>query len=131
MPDKFVYEYAILRLVPKVEREEFMNIGILMMCKSKRYMKFRHELPFQKIKIMAPYLDASCIEQQLFSFDKILEGARDSGTIGALPLHERFRWLTAKRSTLLQTSQVHSGITGDLDKTFEILYREYITVPTE
>lgn len=129
MPDKFVYEYAIIRLVPKVEREEFMNIGILMMCKSKRYIKIRYELHNQKIKSLAPYLDICYIEEQLSSFDKIIQGARDSGTIGSLPLHERFRWLTAKRSTILQASSVHSGITEDLDKTFEVLYQEYVTVP--
>lgn len=131
MPDKFIYEYAIIRLVPKVEREEFMNIGILMMCKSKRYIRIRHELQCQKIKSMAPCLDLSCIEEQLSSFDKIIEGASDSGPIGTLPLHERFRWLTAKRSTMLQASPVHSGITEDLDKTFEILYQEYVTIPEE
>ncbi|MBX9448192.1 MAG: DUF3037 domain-containing protein [Taibaiella sp.] len=82
MPDKLIYEYAIIRLVPKVEREEFMNIGILMMCKSKRYTRIRHELQYQKIKSMAPWLDLTCIEEQLSSFDKIIEGAPDSGTIG-------------------------------------------------
>lgn len=129
MQDKQVYEYAIIRLVPLVERGEFINIGLILLCKQKRFLKVQYTVDEQRILHFAPYVDLSLLRKHLMAFDEICAATKQAGLIGSLPVHERFRWLTAKRSTIIQCSQVHGGITQNLDALFEHLYGQYVCLP--
>lgn len=131
MQSKWEYEYAIIRLVPKVERAEFINIGLLVMCKPKKYICAQYELDKTRILSFAPYLAIEELEKQLPAFIAIANGDKKGGLIASLPVHERFRWMTARRSTIIQTSPVHGGITHDINTLFDQLYKEYVTIPTD
>lgn len=131
MLDKQVYEYAVIRVVPKIERGEFINVGIILLSKPKRFLKVKYELDEQKILTMAPYADITLFKKHLHAFEEICLGSQQAGLIGSLPIHERFRWLTAKRSTIIQCSQAHGGISNNLDTTFEHLYKEYVKLPED
>ncbi len=98
-----------------------------MMCKSQRFIKVAYELDASRIKALYPFFDIAVAELHLPAFLSIARGEQQAGLIGSLPLHERFRWLTAKRSTILQASAVHGGITSDLESAFDKLYRENVT----
>lgn len=123
-PEKHLYEYAVVRYCPKVEREEFINVGLVMMCKRRRWL--RCELRFDRERILhfSPWADMDMAEEQLRSFMAIAVG--DSSPIGMLEAHERFRWLTAVRSACLTTGRPHAGKTADLDKTFDRLLAELV-----
>lgn len=126
MPDKHLYEYAVIRIVPKVEREEFINIGLIMFSKKQKYIRAQYELNEQKISVFSTELDKECIDKQLRTFDKICSGDNSGGIIATMDVAERFRWLTAVRSTSIQTSRPHSGFSADLDETFDRLYAELV-----
>ena len=111
MQGKHLYEYAVIRLVPRVEREEFFNVGIILFSKSAKYIK---------------ELDRESLFANLHVFDKICSGAKEGGPIAALDIPERFRWLTAVRSASIQTSRPHPGFSDDLDQTLETLFRELV-----
>lgn len=125
MPEKRLFEYAVIRVVPKVEREEFLNVGIILYCKQERYLACLSKLDKSKLAMLCPYADCNEVEEHLQSFEKICKGGKDAGAIGNLDLPSRFRWLTATRSTVVQTSKVHPGFclnpTDTLQKLFEQL----------
>jgi hypothetical protein len=129
MQDKMVYEYAVLRIVPRVERGEFVNVGVIMMCKLKRFLKIQYTLNEQRLLAFWPTLNIRFVQQQIEAFAIVCEGGKAAAEIGELPLHERFRWLTAHRSTIIQCAPVHGGITQDLEQCFTLLFREYVVVP--
>ena len=110
MQDKHLYEYAVIRIVPKIEREEFINVGLIMFCKRPKFIKARYHVD----------------EKNLHVFDKICSGAKDGGPIASLDIPERFRWLTAIRSASIQTSRPHPGFSNDLEQTFERLFQELV-----
>ena len=126
MQEKHLYEYAVIRLVPKVEREEFINLGLILFCKKKNYLRIEYQLPSNKIEALCPEFDLEQLDQNLEAFTKICSGKPGSGPIGNFDAAERFRWLTAIRSSSIQTSRPHPGFSTDLDKTFEKLYSEMI-----
>jgi hypothetical protein len=126
MPEKHLYEYAVIRVVPRVEREEFINIGLLLFCKQKKYLRIAHQIPADKIKLACPDFDIEQLETNLTSFTKISAGDLHSGPIAAFETAERFRWLTAVRSSSIQTSRPHPGFSTDLDQTFDKLYAELV-----
>lgn len=126
MPDRHLYEYAVIRLVPRVEREEFVNIGILLFCKSRRFLRIKYTLDHPKIQCIASDMDLSEVARQLRTFERIANGEKNSGTIAALDVPSRFRWLTATRSTLLQTSKVHPGFCENLEVRVEKLFAELV-----
>lgn len=126
MSDKHLYEYAVIRIVPKLEREEFINIGLIMFSKKKRYIRAQYEVNKQKISVFSIELDYECIDNQLQTFNKICSGDNTGGVIATMDVAERFRWLTAVRSTSIQTSRPHSGFSSDLDETFDRLYTELV-----
>lgn len=121
-----VFEYAIIRLVPKVEREEFMNVGVMVFSKSARFIKAKVSLNENKIKAFAPDADIEQINEHLQSFERICVGGKTGGPIASEDLPERFRWLTAVRSSIIQTSRPHPGKTNDLEKEVERLFEEYV-----
>ncbi len=126
MPEKHLYEYAVIRVVPRVEREEFINVGLLLFCKQKKYLRIAHQIPTEKVRLLCPDFDIEQLKTNLTSFTKISAGKADAGPIGTFETAERFRWLTAVRSSSIQTSRPHPGFSTDLDQTFEKLYAELV-----
>lgn len=124
-PDRNLYEYAVVRFVPSVEREEFINVGLVMMCKRRRWLKVRIGFDSARALALWPGCDTEAVAAQLRSFDLIAAGKSDS-PIAALDAHERFRWLTAVRSACITTSRPHPGLCTDLDATFDRLYDELV-----
>lgn len=126
MQEDKIYEYAVIRLVPKVEREEFFNIGLIMFSKKEKYIRVEFYLCPDKFRLMHSKLDYDDIIHNLQSFQKIANGNKEGGPIALLEIPERFRWLTAVRSSVVQTSRPHPGKSKDLDKTFEKLFDELV-----
>ncbi len=126
MHDKHLYEYAVVRYVPRVEREEFINVGLVMMCKRHRWLRIAIHPDFNKIAAFAPQHTPQEISNQLNGLVKVAEGHSSGGTIGALDVTERFRWLAAVRSACIQTSRPHPGLCDNLDDTFERLFSELV-----
>ncbi|MCT3807828.1 hypothetical protein CMU40_08250 [Elizabethkingia anophelis] len=126
MQEDKIYEYAVIRLVPKVEREEFFNIGLVMFSKKEKYIRVEFHLCPDKFALMHSKLDYEDIIQNLISFQKVAKGDKNGGPIALLEIPERFRWLTAVRSAVVQTSRPHPGKSKDLDKTFDKLFEELV-----
>ncbi|EFK36711.1 Protein of uncharacterised function (DUF3037) [Chryseobacterium gleum] len=126
MQEDKIYEYAVIRLVPKVEREEFFNIGLVMFSKKEKFIRVEFYLCPDKFKLMHSKLDYEDIIHNLESFQKIANGDKDGGPIALLDIPERFRWLTAVRSAVVQTSRPHPGKSKDLDATFGKLFEELV-----
>lgn len=126
MQEDKIYEYAVIRLVPKVEREEFFNIGLIMFSKREKYIRFEFHLCNEKFQSMKSKLDYEDIAQNLENFKNVANGQKEGGPIAVLEIPERFRWLTAVRSSVIQTSRPHPGKTNDLDATFDRLFDELV-----
>jgi hypothetical protein len=127
MPAKPVFEYAIVRVVPKVEREEFLNVGIVLFCKELRFLDMVFELDAVRLQALSPTADAEELQANLASYEKIAKGNRDAGPIAQLDVASRFRWLTATRSTQIQSSKVHPGLcAGDPKETLKRLFEQLV-----
>jgi|SRR5690606_4427322 len=126
MKDKHLYEYAVIRVVPKVEREEFTNVGIILFCKQQKYLAVKYHIPLEKLKLYCSELDLNELEKHLQSFEKISKASKDGGRIAAMDIPSRFRWLTAVRSSCIQTSRPHSGYSKDLDATLNHLFEDLV-----
>lgn len=122
--EKHLYEYAVIRYVPRVDREEFINVGLLMMCKRRRWLRVAIHVDPSRVQAICHDTDMEELHTQLSSFEHIASGGQ--GPIGDLDPHERFRWLTAVRSASIQTSRPHPGKTADLDGTFDRLFNELV-----
>lgn len=130
MPAPVSFEYAIVRLVPRVEREEFMNVGVVLYCRPRRYLRVRIELEQERLAAFAPTCDALEIASHLTAFERIAAGDPDSGPIAQLPFAERFHWLVAPRSTVIQCGPLHAGLAHDLDGAMERLLDRMVRRPT-
>lgn len=126
MPENKIYEYSVIRLVPKVEREEFFNIGLILFSKKEKYIRFEFHLCTEKFQSMKSKLELEDLSQNLENFKHVASGEKEGGPIALLDIPERFRWLTAVRSSVIQTSRPHPGKTQDLDGTFERLFEELV-----
>lgn len=126
MQEDKIYEYAVIRLVPKVEREEFFNIGLIMFSKREKFIRVEFYLCPYKFKLIKSKLDYDDIIKNLESFKNIAEGKKNGGPIATLDIPDRFRWLTAVRSAVVQTSRPHPGKSKDLEKTFGKLFEELV-----
>ena len=126
MPDKELFEYAVIRVMPRVEREEFLNVGVILYCPSQDFLQTAFELNEGRLSAFASELKIPEIEEHLHAFEQICAGGEKAGPIGKLPLGERFRWLTAPRSTVVQTSPVHTGLCSDAGETLASLLRKLI-----
>lgn len=115
------YDYAVIRVVPRVEREEFINVGILLSCERSGYLRARIELDEARVLALDPTIDLESLHRHLQTIPRICEGGAQAGPIGLLPKRARFHWLTAKRSAIIQTSTVHMGRCGDMDAIMEHL----------
>jgi len=128
MQEQHVFEYAILRLVPQVEREEFINIGVVLYCSNRRFLQMKSHLDTKRLQIFAPSLDLEEIQSHLTAFGAICNGEKVGGAIGALSMAERFRWLTATRSTVLQTSRAYVGYCKDPANKLDNIYKQMVLV---
>mgnify|MGYP001111355780 FL=1 len=126
MPEKHLYEYAVIRYVPRVEREEFVNVGLVMMCKRRRWARVELLVDPVKIGVFGGAVAIDEIEHQLSAYKLIGEGHPSGGPMAALPVEERFRWLTAVKSCCIATSRPHPGLTDDLDAAFCRLFTELV-----
>ncbi len=109
MRDHSSYDYAIVRVVPRVEREEFINVGVIVSCPARNFLDARIEFDERRLRALDPHADVDAIRAHLASIPAICAGGRDAGPIGRLSRRERFDWLVAPRSTIIQTSRVHTG----------------------
>ena len=121
MPTMPSFDYAVLRIVPRVEREEFVNAGVILFCLEREFLEARVEFARDRVLALFPGADLPLIEEHLLVVPRICGGAAGSGPIGKLSQRERFHWLVAPRSTVLQTSPVHSGLCEDPAKALEQL----------
>ncbi|MCG2793618.1 MAG: DUF3037 domain-containing protein [Weeksellaceae bacterium] len=126
MQEQKLYEYAVIRLVPKPEREEFFNVGLILFSKKEKFIKVKIHLCEEKLRLIDPSIDLDEVKKHLDSFVKIANGDKSAGSIAQLEIPERFRWLTAVKSAVIQTSRPHPGATLDLEKTFERLFEELV-----
>ena len=126
MQELQLYEYAVIRVVPRIDREEFINVGIILFCKRAKQIKVRFAVDKLRLQCFSTDLDIDQINCNLDSFVKIGLGLESGGPIAKFEVPERFRWLTAVRSSVIQTSRPHPGMCVDLDKTFERLFAELV-----
>lgn len=126
MQEPHLYEYAVIRVVPKVEREEFINVGLIMFCKRQRYIRMEFQINEAKFHLFDTEIELDDLHTYLESFQNTAKGNKLGGRIGQLETPERFRWLTAVRSSVLQTSRPHAGLSENLDVTFAKLFGELV-----
>lgn len=131
MQEKLLFEYAVIRIVPMVEREEFINVGVVLYCPKQKFLQAMFELDEQRIRALSPKTDIADVKKYLCAFVAICNGEPNAGPIGKLPMAERFRWLTAMRSTIVQTSRVHPGLCTDAKQMLEQLYAQMVTQQSE
>lgn len=122
------YDYAVIRVVPRVEREEFVNVGVILSCEVSRYLEALIELEESRVLALAPDLDMESLRRHLQTLPAICRGGAEAGPIGLLPQRARFHWLTAKRSSIIQTSPVHTGKCGDMPATMQHLLQRMVRV---
>ncbi len=122
------YDYAVIRVVPRVEREEFVNVGIILSCEASEYLQARIELDAARVRALDPTIDLDALRRHLDTIPAICRGGAGSGPIGRLPLRARFHWLTAKRSAIIQTSPVHMGKCADMAATMEHLLDRMVRI---
>jgi hypothetical protein len=127
--DPCSYDYAVVRVVPRVEREEFMNVGAIVACPSQGFLEARIEVDDQRLAALDPTLDLEAIQAHLASIPIICRGGPEAGPIGKLSRRERFDWLVAPRSTMIQTSAVHTGRCTNPDDLLEHLLRTMVRRP--
>ena len=126
MQEKKLFEYAIIRLVPAVEREEFLNIGAVLYCAGQKFLDIKYTVDTEKITAFNPSVDIPEVMEHLAAFEQVCKGGAGSGAIGSLPIAERFRWLTAARSTIIQASKVHPGFCGNAKDTLDKLFEKMV-----
>ena len=126
MPDKHTFEFAIIRVVPKVEREEFMNVGVLVFCKRKKYLGIKYSVNEKRLTAFSEDLDIELINQYLKAWELICEGGTSGGPIGELEVSDRFRWLSASKSTIIQCSKTHPGISANPEDVLDDAFKRYV-----
>jgi hypothetical protein len=126
MQEKHLYEYSVIRVVPRVEREEFLNVGIIVFCKKAKFIKMLYVINEAKIQVFSGDLDLEQLQLNLESFQKIAHGTKQGGPISQFDIPSRFRWLTALRSSAIQTSRPHPGLCYDLEQTTQRLFEDMV-----
>jgi hypothetical protein len=121
------FDYAILRVVPRVEREEFINAGVIVFCPEKDYLAVRIRLDAERLKALWPELDAELVADHLEAIRRICEGDAAAGPIAQLSRRERFHWLVAPRSTIIQPSPVHTGVCEATDGMLDRLEKQLLS----
>ncbi len=126
MQEKELFEYAVIRVVPRVEREEFLNVGVVLYCAKQKFLKILFRLDEERLQVFCSDCNVHDVTEYLSAFERICAGLKDAGSIGQLPIAERFRWLTATRSTVVQTSKVHPGFCEDAGEMLKKLFKQLV-----
>ena len=126
-PSGSPFSYLILRLVPSVERGECLNAGVVLFCRQRGFLGIRVAVDPQRLRALAPDLRLADVEEHLAALVRVAEGAPDAGPIAQLPQSERFGWLAAPSSTIVQPSAVHTGLSGDPERTLDGLFARLVT----
>jgi hypothetical protein len=126
MQDNHIYEYAVIRVLPVIEREEFVNVGIILFCKKANFIEVHYSVNDAKLLVFSEKIDIEQIKLNLQSLANIAHGIRNSSPIAELDVPSRFRWLTAIRSSAIQLSRPHPGLCSDLEKTAQRLFEELV-----
>lgn len=127
MQGNHLFEYATIRVVPRVEREEFLNVGVILYCKKPAFLQTKITLNQKRLLALYPDIDIKEIQCHLKAFEQIIAGDMNAGPIAALDIASRFRWLTAKRSTILQTSVIHPGFCKEPAVTLASLHEQLVS----
>jgi DUF3037 family protein len=123
------YSYAIIRVVPRVERGEFLNVGVVVFSRELDFLGSGFEVDEERLRSLSPDVDLAAVERHLATFQAISDGRAEGGPIAALPAPERFHWLVAPRSTMIQMSPVHVGRSDEPSKAVNDLLKEFVTPP--
>jgi hypothetical protein len=126
MPELHSFDYAIVRVVPRVERGEFLNAGVILFCSTRGWLASRIELDRERLAALAPAADPDLIESHLEIIPRVCQGGAGAGPIGELSQRERFHWLVAPRSTIIQVSPVHAGVDHDLEAALDQLFERLV-----
>lgn len=126
MQEKHLFEYAVIRIVPRVEREEFLNVGVILYCRQQGFLQTLITLDEARLRAFSAAADVAEIKSYLQAFEQIAAGNKAFGPIAQLDAAARFRWLTATRSTVIQTSKVHPGFCGDTHAALQKLHAEQV-----
>lgn len=129
MPTACAYDYAVIRVVPRVDREEFINAGVILSCPARDFLDAQLHLDRARLAALFPSVDADLVQQYLDVIPALCRGEACAGPISRLPQRQRFYWLVAPRSTIIQTSAVHSGLSADPAQTLEKLVRTMVVCP--
>jgi hypothetical protein len=128
--ERYAFDYAVVRVVPRVERGEFVNAGVILFCPTRGFLDARIALDRERLLAIDPNVDVEAVETYLQAIPKVCAGGGEAGSIGTLPQRARFHWLVAPRSTMIQTSQVHAGVHDDLNAALESLFDKLVRPPT-
>ena len=123
MPAPASYDYAVVRVVPRVDREEFINAGVILFSKSRHFLAARVEVDEERLRSLSPAVDVDLVRRHLEAIPRICAGEEDAGPIALLSQSERFQWLVAPRSTMIQISPVHGGLCDDPAARLEELFQ--------
>lgn len=126
MPENHVFEYAVIRIVPRAEREEFVNVGVILFCAKQKFLKAMILIDLERLHAFSSMLNVEQVEANLCALERICNGVIEGGPIAQMDIASRFRWLTATRSTVVQTSKVHPGLCADAGYTLNRLYRQLV-----
>jgi hypothetical protein len=124
--ERHVFDYAVVRIVPRVERGEFLNAGVILFCPTQSFLAARVVCHRERLRAIDPNADCDLVEQHLAVIPRVCAGGGDAGPIGELPQRARFHWLVAPRSTIIQTSAVHSGVDENLERALESLFARFV-----
>ena len=131
MPERHSFDYAVIRVVPRVEREEFINVGVILTCRAANFLEAQFELDEERLAAFAPEIEIHEIKLHMEVIQQICKGGDGAGHIGKLPRRARFDWLVAPRSTIIQTSAVHTGLCSDPQQTLARLVRDMVSTRSE
>jgi hypothetical protein len=123
------FDYAVVRVVPRVERGESLNVGVILFCLERDFLRARIEVDDSRLRALWPETDLDLVRQHLETIPRICAGTPEGGPIARLSLRERFRWLVAPRSTMIQVSPVHAGLSDDPERALEELFGRMVRVP--
>jgi len=125
----YPFSYAVVRVVPHVEREEFVNAGVIVFCDVLAFLGARIELDLSRLLAMAPDAEVALLRRHLDAIPRISFGGESGGVIGLMPIRERWQWLLAPRSTMLQTSPAHTGLCKEPREELERLLAQVVRAP--
>lgn len=130
MPVPSSFDYAVVRVVPRVERGEFINAGVVVFCLEKKLLRAKVIVDPARLQALWPEIDVELVRRHLDAITKVAAGVTDAGPIGRLSLRERFHWLVSPRSTIIQVSPVHTGLCEDPEGIVEELWQRLVELPS-